>query len=370
MIIPRPTYNEIVNTLYNDIVSQTPLNAELESSVLGVIVKTTAAELDRLWGIVEEIGKQTDLTTAYGDGLDRFGAMIGVLRKQAQKASSIGFTKPVRFTNLSGSPITVPSGTRVWGSVDPSLAFFTDEGVTIGGGESQEVHITAAEVGEVYNLPVDSIDSHSYGSGSLTVRNILPIREGSYRESDDAYRSRLINEFRARVTFNKEVCESLLLRVANIKNVVILEHEYGPGTYEAIVVPHNTTTIAETLTLAQQILDEYNPIGVIGYVVPPLFRYLDVDISLTFKASAINKSATREEIKSQIVSLIDNTDIEQGNQESTLFLNQIRGIALNADSEITGATLNIGLDGNPISSVGELTLRKGEKLVLRSINVI
>lgn len=370
MQITRPTYSEILDNLYNSVKAQTPFYANLDDSGLGVVLKSAAAELDRLYAQLEDLANQSELTTASGTGLDKIGDRIGVLRNSAQKASSLGYSKPVRFTNLGVSSILIPSGTRVWNSTSPQIAFFTNEGITISGGSSGEVHVTASEVGNIFNVPRGYLNQHSVGTGNLTVTNILPIQDGSYRESDDSYRSRLINAHRARVTFNKQVCESLVRGVPSVKDVIIEEFVRGPGTFDVIVVPYYIDNISQTLSAVETVLQTYVDIAKDYSVRSPEFRYLDLTLSLKFNSANAPKQSIRAEVTAQITAVVDSLDVEIGNGEGTLYLNQLKGIALSSDSTISDVNLQVGLDGVPVSSSGELKVKSGEKIVLRSISVV
>lgn len=369
MNIPRPSYDEILNRIYNDVITQTPLRADLDQSALGVILKSVAAELDQIWAVQEDIAKQSSLFTATGLGLDKLGENVGVTRKLATKASSLGFTRPVRFTNLSGSSITIPAGTRVWDSRDPQTAFFTLEGLTLNAGVNGEVHVQAAEVGDIYNVPRGAIDSSSFVGASVSVTNILPIQEGSYRESDESYRSRLIAEYQRRVVFNATTAREMLRGVPNVRDVLIIDQPNGPGTFDAIIVPYIETQINSTVQTAQTLLDTYTPVGVVGVAKAPIFRHLDMSISITFQPAATNRQVVRDEIKAQIMAIIDALPVEDGNGSGTLSLPQFLGIALNSDQEIADVNVEVGLDGTKLNPRGEVRPAIGEKIILRSIIV-
>lgn len=369
MDIPRPSFEEIVNRVYNDVITQTPLRADLDQSALGVLIKSMSAELSRVWDVQVEIAKQSSLFTATGQGLDKLGENIGTSRKLATKASSLGFSKPVRFTNLSGSSTTIPAGTRVWGSRDPQLAFFTLEGITLDAGISGEVHVQAAEIGDIYNVPRASIDSHSFAGASVSVTNILPLQDGSYRESDESFRSRLIAEYQRRVVFNAETAREMLRSVPNVRDVLIVDQPNGPGTFDAIILPYIETQINQTVLSAQSLLDTYTPVGIVGVAKGPVFRHLDVAVSLTFKPTAQNRQLVRDEIKAQIMAIVDALSVEDGNYSGSLPLPQFLGIALNSDTDVTNAQLEVGLDGIKLNSNGQVNVALGEKIVLRSIVV-
>jgi uncharacterized phage protein gp47/JayE len=370
MVVPRPTPAEIADRIYNSILRLTPITAGLDSSIIGVIVKTTAAELDLLWAQVEEIGKQTQLTTATGPGLDRWGEMIGTPRKQAIRATSLGSSRSVRFTNNGAGAVTIPQGTRVWKSSNPQLAFFTSEGLSLTAGQQSEVHVSAADFGEIFNVGIGELTRHNVPNVSVNVTNILPISNGSLTESDAAYRSRLLQEYRRRVVFNRDTAAGMLLSVPGVQDVLIREKTRGPGTYDAIIVPYLYSETNNVVSSCQVMLDEYSPVGVSAIAKPPVIRNLDIVVKLKFKVDTeTTKESARQIIRDQIQSLISTLPIEDGSQNGTLFLSQIKGIALSADRSIIDAVVEIGLDGSAFRSEGELRLDLGERLVVRGLTV-
>jgi uncharacterized phage protein gp47/JayE len=69
MPVPRPSQNEILQRIYNRILNETSITASLDSSVIGVLLKIIAAEMNLVWSYVEELYKQGNLNTATGPAL-------------------------------------------------------------------------------------------------------------------------------------------------------------------------------------------------------------------------------------------------------------------------------------------------------------
>lgn len=369
-MIPRPSEKEILQRIYNRILNETALTANLDSSMIGVLLKIIAAEMDLVWSYVEELYRQSNLSTATGQALDNFGLLLGTPRRSAANASTLGYTRAVRFTNVGVSTSTIPQGTRVYKEKDPQIAYFTVEAATIPAGTSADVHVKAANQGEVYNVSIGELTRHSVPNVSVLVTNILPIQNGNLSESDAAYRQRLLQELTRRDVLNPSNCDAMLRRVPGVRDVYILDFKRGAGTFDAVIIPYNQSAISSIVSECQSLLDENVPIGISAIARPPQFRQFDVKILLRFDPKqSVNKETIRESIRSQIIAKVDNLPVENGTGNGTFFTNQMRATALLAGIEVLDATVSLGLDGSPLSPDGEIRLGIGERLVLRSLSV-
>lgn len=370
MAFPRPSRQELQDRIWTKIRQNTRITANLESSVIGVLVKILAAELDLAWAEVEKIHQNSSLSTASGTALDNFGLELGVPRIVARKATTLGSPRSIRFTNTGGTSVTVPPQTRVWNHVDPQLAFITTEGITLNAGEAGEVHATAAETGDIYNVGLGQINRHNVPNVSLVVQNILPIQNGELSETDASYRERLMQEFRRRRVLNLDNLNALLRSVPGVKDVYIMNLKRGRGTVDCVIIPHSYTSTSEVVSEAQRLLTENVPAGISARALPPRYRQLSVSISIRFTPSAADRrEAVRESIRQQIRSRVDNLPVETGNGAGSLYLHQLRAAAEIADESVVSASVSFLLDGSPIGTEGELRIGVGERIVLTSLEV-
>lgn len=365
----RPSIPQLEQTILANIKSQTGVSISLDDTILGLIIKSTAQLLDGVYAEYENLERQKSLFTATGESLENWGLLFGVRRNQTTRASSTGFTRPCRFTNLTTSSQVIPSGTRVWNSENPQLAFFTTEAITLSAGNSGEVHIDAEEAGSLYNIPVGYLNNHSLTTANITVTNITPIINGAEQESDDSLRGRIIREFQRKATFNADICSSYLRQIGNVKEAIVMEFKRGVGTYDVILDLYSFENAESTVQLARDLLAEASPLGISYNIDTPKLRYLDINISLTFKPNSLNQDAIRSEIRAQINALISSLPVETGSGNGSLFLDQINGIAQASDLDIISINPQYGLDQEPIDNTGQVTINVGERIILRTINI-
>lgn len=369
-MISRPTEREILDRIASRIKTETPLTANLDSSLIGVILKIIAAEMNQVWGWVEELDKQANLSTASAAGLDSWGQLLGVTRRVAQSANSLGMSRAVRLTNLGSTPVTIPANIRVWKSRDPQIAYFTTEGTTLSAGQSVEVHAVAVNNGEIYNVAIGELDSHNIPNATVRVTNILPIENGSFTESDSSYRQRLQQEFTRRQVLNTSNVDALIRSVPGVRDAFLLEYKRGAGTFDVVVIPYNYSATSNIVDECNTVLAQNIPAGISARARGPQYRQLDVRVNLNFMPdTGTRKESIRESVRSQIIARIDNLPVENGTGNGTFYVAQLQALATLSNNEVTSSIVTLGLDGSPISNYGEIRLGIGERIVLRSLSV-
>lgn len=369
-MIPKPTFAELSQSIYNKISAETPLVAGLEATIVGTLVKTMAAMQMELWDQFDLLQEKASLSTATGTDLDTWGILFNTPRRTATSAGTLGLTRAVRFTNTGGVTVNIPAGTRVFKESDPQVAFLTVEGASLNAGASEDLHVTAANVGPVYNVAIGEINNHNIPAASVVVSNILPITNGSLQESDDAYRERILSAIRRRKALTPANTIALLRQNPLVRDVFLLDQNRGQGTFDVIIVPHNYSDISAAVEESQRLLDDNVLAGISAFAIPPEYRQLDVNVRLRFATDVAGREeAIRESIRSQIKARVDNLPIEDGTGIGTFFTSIIEAVARTADRAVLDAVAVLGLDGSPISSEGELRLNKGERLLLRSLSV-
>lgn len=367
MALSRPTLQEITERIYIRILNETTLNVDLESSMLGVLVKIMAAEIDSQWAYIEDLTNQSSLTTASGNSLDDMGLMFGVPRKVDTKATTTGGVPSIRFTNLSGSPVNIPVGTRVSKDSDPSIAFFTIEGVTIAGGATADVHASAAQAGQVFNVGIGELNRHSAPTTAVTVTNVLPILNGSVRESDNSYRERILQELLRRNSLTVDNTIALLRSVDGVKDVLLLNRARGSGTFDAIIIPYHSSQGSSVVGECERLLNQVAAPWMDFEVKEPKLRQLDITLTVSFLPSAANREADRQLIRSIINARIANLPIENGSGAGSLYLSQLRNVVAGVSTSIVDASITGSLDDTPLTNTGEIKIGLGERIELRSL---
>ena len=177
-------YNTIITELENGVAE--PLYPGDERRIFGEAMVPLFVSL---YSSVNDACRQKMLRYARGEVLDAIGENRGLVRIEAQKA-----TTTLRFSlnEAINTNVTIPAGTRV--TSDFERYFATDVTAVLAAGATYvDVKATAAEGGVDYNsIPVEAInimvDLLAYIDG---VANITATAGGNDIEGDDAFRERI-----------------------------------------------------------------------------------------------------------------------------------------------------------------------------------
>lgn len=366
----RPSTDEILRQIWDTYSASVDNVPDLNSSQIGLLTKAFTKAIESLYGYVEQIYRDSQISTMSGTALDQFGLLVGVTRKQASQSTTYGGPRSVRFTNNGVSTVNIPVNTRIWAKAQPQLVFFTTEGLTLNSGNSGEVHATAATEGSVYNVGVGVLDTHNVPHVSIVVTNILPVGNGEYEESDDSFRERIVQEFRRRKVLTIDNVVALMRGIPGVKDAILLNMYRGEGTYDIIIIPESTSNAAALLSKAAEELNANNTAGVSAVVRLPNYKQLDIKINLSYNSTITNRESIRESVRTQIRARIDTLALEAGNGEGTLHLPQLKATAVLADNSVTDAVMLVGMEGESLNPDGNLYLEVGERIVLRSLEVI
>jgi len=150
--------------------------------------------------------------------------------------------------------------------------------------------------GSASNIPRGVLNRHTYQNYNLSDRNLLKctnryaISTGDDRESDDSYRFRLTNIFRARQTAILAAIRLAALVVPGVSNVETFSSEQGPGSFSVYVTGLTPTPGPRLLRFVSQSVGQVSAFGIRPFVLAP------EPIGVEFVAAVSWSSrATREE---------------------------------------------------------------------------
>src|SRR5688572_3058858 len=176
------------------------------------LVHAIAPEFRTVWTAMQMSYLQSFLTTAEGDALDQFCALLQIYRRLALKA-----TGEVTFSRDTPAPlggITIPIGTIV--ATVSGIRFVTSEAVTIDEGDSSvTAAIEASEAGDDSNVGANTIQSLiSTVAGIDSVNNAAAVTNGRDRESDTELRARALGSPSLRGTSTPDAIQARLAAVS------------------------------------------------------------------------------------------------------------------------------------------------------------
>jgi len=178
-----------------------------ETSPLKMFIQVQALEEAKLWDMAESFYYTAFVDFATGASLDRVGALLGVSRNSAAKA-----TGQVTFNGVNGT--IIPIDTVVL--TDTNIEFVTDVAGTIAGG-TVTVSITAVLPGTDSNVAgatITLLKTPIVGVTSLS--NANPTTGGTDLETDVSYRNRIKNYLLVQAKGTLESIRQAVLAVTGV----------------------------------------------------------------------------------------------------------------------------------------------------------
>lgn len=366
MPITPPTFDDIFNG-FRTAMEQIGFSHWEEGSRIGAIGKAFAAYIRDQWESLADLEAQSTPSTAQGIYLDRLGEMFGVKRLPPAAASTVGRGPAVQFTNNGATTVTIPLNTRVWGSGNPDVAFFTTQSLSIAAGTQGFVDVVARTTGEQHNVGVGAIDSSNAGLGQVTVTNVRPIGGGSSFESDDAYRFRISQALQARNGATEIAIRQALLKVPGVKDALIQGGVRGNGSVDIIVVPIDRVASTDLLDAANIAVADTIAAGISWRVSAPKTKKIDVDIQLRLN-QGITIDQVRATVESAVRGYIDNLRVNDGQGASDMIYNELVSRVQDSSADILDSIINITVNGVP-SLQTNVTSDPGERLVSGSVSI-
>jgi uncharacterized phage protein gp47/JayE len=362
-----PTLEEIETTMWRDLRASTGITEESESGIARNIVRVLAFQQHQAWIALQSLDNASNPLTAAGSDLDKLGDLFGVTRLSAKKSITTGTGQAIKLTNLTGSVVNVPAGTRVWSVIDPSLAFYTtlDSGLISNGGEAF-VDVQAALTGSRYNVGVGQIDSINIKN--IQVTNILPIGGGTEVESDNNFRIRILSAVTTLQGANQTSVRMRLLEIPQVSDVLVRNLARGTGTVDVVLYTTDVSPDTQAIikTEAQRILDETVALGVSAEVKFPTILWVDFSVSLSIKPGSDLRRA-RVDVASSIRGYIDNLPIATGGTDGNLIFNELISRVQDSNPAILDSELNLKVNGQRVLQMNQ-TADIGERFFVRQIS--
>ena len=320
-----------------------------------------------LISLLREIYENIDLNTATGEGLDKLGKLVNVIRYPAQTPQ---VRIEISFELNNEFDITIPAGTPViLGGMIPEVYgnYVTAETVTINAGTTMtSVLAVGTEYGVQTSLPpntVRGLDGFSFS----TCTNPEEGTCGRNIEEDDEYRERIQQNARINTRGTRECIEDYLDHFNGLDGYCLIPCYEGVGTLKVVcdTLEENLPNISEGLSDNCMIETDRDPVCVLPQ------SHVVEGVSFTVTRNPANITLTNDEL-SQLVIAQTNTFVHGGITRDglkreglhigeSLYPSKLLTYLMNSFTEI----LNIESNLEEI-----ITVEPTEKITLNSVNVV
>jgi uncharacterized phage protein gp47/JayE len=294
------TKDEILKEARDAILSQTPLTALGQNSVLSGILSAFAEQQAKMYADIEANFAAQYLRTAIGSNLDNKAEDFG-LRRQTSYTTFVPCSARVMllrtkdgtkiWSSLSqqgGTYRVIPRGVRVTSSIRKSLimstyesSFFNPDTISIPIGIS-------GEIADTEKIPAGTLDQFDFSAISafdgadldnleiVQVANIIGIETV---ESDDELRGRIRSWSQVAAKANEQsLIDAVTTGKSDVAKVVIERGIRGTGSANLIAIPRYRRVPQSVMDSIQQLVDERRSFGEDIKVIQPI--YIPVNMTL------------------------------------------------------------------------------------------
>ena len=355
------TKQEVQRDIINAVVARTSLSDVTDSSTLKHFITAVSTEVAEVYFQFTRIAELFDFRKAAGLDLDeRAKEILGGTVERFEARRSVGqleFTRAV----ATASPVTIPAGTIV--ETADGFAVETTEDGTIAAGATGSVPFVdarASEVGEVGNIGVDTAKVfRTKPAGVSTVTNPASFGQGRDRESDDSFRSRILDLIATLPRCTPEALTFIVLGVedpAGSGKTIVFSHTFedasAPGT-AVVYVDDGTGNVADYLR-------RRSAAALVAPGATSLSALVGTTQTLTLAGAFPATAAERAELLGGYIAITKATNPTENNglfpvlsvpDADTITYTNAGGIAEGAGALFAvGEPLTLGLNGPPTDS--------------------
>jgi uncharacterized phage protein gp47/JayE len=365
-MLTAKTFSNMLSTALQNLLNRTAITNIAGDSRSRILLELPLSELGDLWSQLSLLEQNSFLSTATGIYLDALGDLLGVNRLPATAAFTTGPNFKFYLSSISGSPISIPAGTRVWPPDNPLLVFMTTIATTLAAG-SLEVYVPvqAVDTGSYFSTGAYSLTENSTNNANLFCTNIYPISSGTNEEIDDNYRYRIATAYQTWATGNTTAIRSGLLKIPGVRDVLVKPFFRGTGSFDVLIYSYYPTVSDDLLALVQRELDNnLAAYGIRALAVAPETAEVGLVATISFKptTTADQQGIIRQGVKNAVAFYLDNLLIGEG-----VIIDQIKKAALNVSSYINEFNVSLMKINDSIIPAQDISVDADQRVISSDI---
>jgi uncharacterized phage protein gp47/JayE len=297
----RKTQSEILQVALRILETQTSITAISPGSVARSLAEIFAKELGNFYDLMDYNISQSLISSATGAALDNIGKLYNVQRNQLTNYGIVDAASGTFYFYLDTpyhSNITIPEKTKIYSNISSyvtnQIRYETVRDITIPAGRRKVfAPIQPANTDVTVAVGPDSLTVHDCPSppgAVIKCTNPKGIAAKVAFESDDNYRTRIVNQLRVNAGGTLTALRFAALSVSGARDVRIAPSRYGLGTMEMLVISEQGTTNNAIRANLSSTLDMVRPAGVRLYLKDPTLVNMNVGVGLVIKpATAVEQ---------------------------------------------------------------------------------
>ncbi len=330
------TEEEIINNSLQTLSTQTNITQMAPASKTRFLLSTFAKEQGSQHQIFDENLMQIFIKYADSRFLGFLGDMLNLPRREASHAYAtddnfMWYVNSGTFGDINnGNDFTILAGEVVSTTpfeeavvtpgleTQPVIEYVTTEDAICAADQSfVYCSVKASVEGQNSDLPRSVLNKHEVTNYLLSTNNLLQctnryaISTGDNRESDDSYRYRLANIFRARNLAIKAAIRLAAFSVAGVADIKEVACEQGCGSYSIYVKSLTPTTSPALLAEVSTVVSAVSSFGIRPFILAPEPIGLEFVAATSWspRATAAQKTLGYAKIRDSLENYLNNLDI-------------------------------------------------------------
>lgn len=323
-----------------------------EGSFAAEMTGPVAVEIAKAYGAIRAMLPAFYVDEDSGGFIDLAANPNGITRKQGTKAKAV--------IHLTGrAQMTISAGTVFL--TEDGLEFALDEDVTIGANGQGEGTVTAAEIGDAYNVPEGALTQMVMTLTGLTAWTSGAATGGTDQESDRDLVGRFYDSLRKPATSgNRYHYEKWALEVDGVGAAKVFPKWNGPGTVKVLLIGPNRRSVDQSVvTAVANHIEEERPIGP-KYITVESAGEVAINVTATL---TLNGSVSLADIQTRYKAKLEEYLQSVAFESYTVLFNRIAfllmdvgGVTDYTSLTVNGGTSNVGIQEDKVPVIGTVTL--------------
>lgn len=185
-------------------------------------------------------------------------------------------------------------------------------------------------------------------------------------ETDENYRSRIVNQVYVVAGANLTAIRLKALSVEGVNDVIFKEYSHGTGSFSCYVITDDVQTSNSVLSAVQSAIDDTKAYGIYAEVKSPVLIPVELMVRLVFSSDAgtAEKTTIRQSVMNAVRTYIDNLGMGE-----TIIINEIIQVIMDVSTKIRDLDI-YGMTVNGISQyVANTSCKWEERFILDVLDI-
>lgn len=297
-----PNLKQQLNAVFSQLTSAGLADVANSGSVSNLMATAFVGQTSRVANFVRRVYANSFIQNATGIYLDIHGEELGLDRQESLPAIVFADDKVLKISTPRGTlrdrmGSSIASGTEVSNEAGTIRYTLPLTGIPAG---TDELYVSGVcqTPGTGGNIGAGTLTVLSIQVDDVEVTNVEPILSGRDRESDSAYRARLLSLVQGGQNVSGSSLTAVARGVPGIATAILLDNAFGINN-PALLIAGPDKVRAGLINQVQAVIDPLLPFGTRVTVIAPRYRELDLTLVVDMQ-EGFNQPGIRNQIEAVV----------------------------------------------------------------------